>query len=308
MMKTTFTVVIVTYNRVSELKKTLRLYEQMLYCPEKIIVVNNASLDGTESYLDNWEKKKTPFKKEIITTKENLGGAGGFSLGMSSALNTDCDFIFLADDDAYPNLDVFSKLDEFYRNSEIKDEIVGMCTKNINFGNIDCMHRRRIIKNWIVFREKNIGKDEYLKRNFDVDEFSFVGAAIKRSIAMEIGLPLKKYFIYFDDSEYSLRLRKQGRIICVTEAVMNHNTKPSEKRWGYYYGIRNRLDMVKRHGSKINYKYYLLLSYFKYCSLLSYLLKWKSFDFLKMSRQAIKDSKQEIFGISIEYPPGKDIN
>lgn len=307
MINTIFTVVIVTYNRISELKKTLGLYEEMIYCPEKLIIVNNASSDETESYLENWKMKESYFKKEVITTIENLGGAGGFSLGITSALNTDCDFIFLADDDAYPDRDVFLKLDEFYRNCDVKNEIVGMCTKNINSGNIDCMHRRRVRKNWIVFKEENIDRNEYLKSDFEVDEFSFVGAAIKRDIVKEIGVPLKKYFIYFDDSEYSLRLRKKGRIICVTDAIMNHNTKPSKKRWGYYYAVRNRLDMVKRHGSKMNYKYYVLLSYMKYCSLLAFFVKWKSWDFINMCKQAIEDSKKENFGISEKYPPGKEI-
>ncbi|MFR6443671.1 MAG: glycosyltransferase [Agathobacter rectalis] len=302
-----FTVVLVTYNRIIELKKTLELYDQLNFLPCNLIVVNNSSTDGTEKYLNDWKNQSSKYNRFVITTNYNLGGAGGFSVGIKKAVETECDFIFLADDDAYPDQNVLFRMANFYCNQNKKNDIAGMCTKNINYGKIDCMHRRRVKKGILCFSEKNVDISEYNYESFDVDEFSFVGAAIKKNIVLQIGLPRSDYFIYFDDSEYSLRIRENGRIVCVTDAVMNHNTVATEKKWGYYYAVRNRLDMVKRHGSGWNYLYYKILSYLKYCSWMSYLFKWKSKPFINMCKRAMKDSKTGVFGYCESYPPGKDI-
>ena len=48
-------VVIVTYNRIDKLKKSLKLYSNQEYLPSCIIVVNNNSTDGTKEYLDLWK-------------------------------------------------------------------------------------------------------------------------------------------------------------------------------------------------------------------------------------------------------------
>ena len=47
-----FGVVLVTYNRLDKLKIALECYEKQKYLPKNIIVVNNASTDGTKEFLD----------------------------------------------------------------------------------------------------------------------------------------------------------------------------------------------------------------------------------------------------------------
>ena len=80
-------VVIVTYNRLSKLKKTLDCYEKQTVPFRNLIIVNNHSSDGTMEYLKEWENTNTPFNKIIIHTNENLGGAGGFYIGEKKALS-----------------------------------------------------------------------------------------------------------------------------------------------------------------------------------------------------------------------------
>ncbi len=50
--------VIVTFNRLEKLKKALASYEKQTLLPEYIIVVDNASNDGTKEYLEEWKKEK----------------------------------------------------------------------------------------------------------------------------------------------------------------------------------------------------------------------------------------------------------
>ena len=59
-------VVIVTFNRLEKLIKTLKAYADQTLVPAYIVVVNNASSDGTAAYLEKWASQKEPFKKYIL--------------------------------------------------------------------------------------------------------------------------------------------------------------------------------------------------------------------------------------------------
>lgn len=108
-------VVIVTYNRLKKLKTALYYYEKQILLPEYIIIVNNYSTDETKEYLEEWKKKVNKFKKIVINAKENLGGSGGFYLGQQEAMKLNVDWIYLADDDAYPDSNYISNLVKYLK-------------------------------------------------------------------------------------------------------------------------------------------------------------------------------------------------
>ena len=105
--------VIVTYNRLEKLKKALKCYETQTMLPKYLVIVNNCSTDGTKDYLNEWLKETSFIKKIVINTESNLGGSGGFYIGQKKALELDVDWIYLADDDAYPEDSYFLKILRF---------------------------------------------------------------------------------------------------------------------------------------------------------------------------------------------------
>src|SRR5574344_877000 len=108
-------VVITTYNRLDKLKIALSKYTEQTKLPKYIIVVNNNSNDGTKEYLDKWSKTKDKIIRQVINLKENTGGSGGFYTGLKASLNTVCDWVWVSDDDAFPQKDCF-KIAEKYIN------------------------------------------------------------------------------------------------------------------------------------------------------------------------------------------------
>ena len=75
--------------------------------------MNNASTDDTASYLDEYEKNfslKDKVKITIVTLPENAGGAGGFSAGMRKGYEFGADFVWIFDDDGYPQPTALEKL------------------------------------------------------------------------------------------------------------------------------------------------------------------------------------------------------
>lgn len=91
--------VVVTHNRLAHLQRCVRA---LLSNPEellaKVVVVDNASKDGTAEWLSGHEGSRLCWE----SSEENLGGAGGFARGIAHALEAfDPDWILLLDDDAY---------------------------------------------------------------------------------------------------------------------------------------------------------------------------------------------------------------
>ena len=103
--------VIVTYNRLALLKECLAAIEKQTYPIHKVIVIDNCSTDGTEEYLKAYAVRP---QFQIIRTEQNIGGAGGFSLGVKTSVLGGGDYTWMMDDDTIPSQ---STLDRQYPSS-----------------------------------------------------------------------------------------------------------------------------------------------------------------------------------------------
>ena len=301
-MKVTY--VLVTYNRLELLKQTLKAALEMTRKFDNIIVIDNCSTDGTSEYLKSFlcENKNIKF----FSLAENIGGAGGFSFGIQKALETtDCDWVFLADDDAVPDADVLEILEKTYDNECNKSEIAALCTSVLTDGQIQTIHRRIIRKGLLNVKEEAVSIDNY-NTHFDVDILSFVGAMIKVDVIKKIGLPQKELFIYYDDSIYSMRIRGEGRIICEPKAVMDHrvsNKTTNWMDWREYYMTRNKIYFLKELFKPRYYKWCVLKQYLKRTTIVARILKKRSKKDIKMLRAALYDGSHGKLGINPIYRP-----
>lgn len=298
-------VVIVTYNRISKLKKCLSLYMDQTAEFRNLIVVNNCSSDGTTDFLKSY-KQDCPNKERliIINLEENLGGSGGFYYGQKTALENGADWVLLADDDAYPDKDLVKN---FYRKvGNLDDSAVAVCTTVMNIdGSIDVSHRRRQKSKRGQIVRTNIPVDEYKYSSFEVDLLSYVGAFIKISAMKSVGLVNKDFFIYEDDGEHSLRLRKIGKIVCYPDLFYIHdsgqtndiNNKQFISTWRDYYALRNYLYV------SIHYKFSnALVITLKY--MVKFLFWGGNRDEKKMRQRAISDAWYNRLGRHPLYKPG----
>lgn len=247
-------VVIVTYNRLEKLKKTLQCYENQTARFRNLIIVNNHSTDGTFEFLQSWSKKMSSFEKHIINSEDNLGGSGGFFLGQKYSMQLNPDWIYLADDDAYPDSTMIEKFYEYISNHNT-EKISAICgaVYNLN-GEISCQHRSTYsITNLIHYTRKSSTFDDYKKECFEIDFLSYVCSFLNAKALKKYGLVNPNYFIYYDDTEHSLRLKKYGAIICVPSIKIEHEesggslNNNSDITWQDYYYYRNRNHMLKKH-------------------------------------------------------------
>jgi len=244
-------IVLVTFNRLQDLKKTLSAYEAQEYAPHFVLVVDNKSTDGTDAYLDLWAKEAGAFERQVLTLPENMGGSGGFYAGMKKALEKDLEWVFVADDDAVPHTDMLKKMVEF---AEAQPDLVkdasALCTSVYNRDHFEGIHRCRIQKSVLGCMEAFVPEAEYQKPWFYCDIYSFVGTMIKRSALEKAGLAREDFFIYNDDYEHAVRVGKTGKIICVPSSVMDHVDNLNYEKaatWRDYYATRNAVIMHRTH-------------------------------------------------------------
>ena len=283
-------VVIVTYNRLDKLKHALDLFARQTMLPAYVLVVDNASTDGTRDYLKIWQEDESLFPRYVITSATNTGGSGGFYMGLEAAQKLEAQWIWLSDDDAFPEENALEETEKFLDEKKAcLDKISAVCGCVINEGQYDLPHRRRV---------------EYEKRSFRLDTISYVGIIIHKPFLDRVGLTEKDFFIWFDDTEHSLRLGRAGEMYCIPSVKVHHNTPPvnDELSWKSYYGTRNKLYFIRRHFPLYCFVY--AAASCSYHSVLDVLHGGERRERGIMFLRAVRDAIRSRLGIHTVYKPG----
>lgn len=293
--------VIVTFNRISKLKKTLASYDSQIKIPKFIIVIDNASTDGTKEYLDMWQKQSQRIKKIVIHSSHNLGGSGGFFLGESEALKYSAEWIMIADDDAYPEPDYLEGMANYI--IEHKSENISVvCGSVFENGKYENIHRSQWRSHWDRDFHLPIKASEYKKFKFYPDFVSYVGIVINKKKMQEVGLVDKSNFIWCDDTEHTYRLSKVGKLVCLPKYKIIHDVENASQQlsWKYYYGYRNDMVFFKKHFPS-HYPFVILKLFLK--TLVSPLAGRSRSEFWLRLR-AIYDAINGNMGLNSKYKPG----
>lgn len=246
--------VVVTYNRKRVVRQCLDALQRQTHPIAEIIVVDNASTDGTAAMV------RSDFPEVTLRAlEENRGGAGGFHEGMKEALAQDVDWIWVMDDDAEPHPTALESLFGVGVHQE-PDTVALSPLKRFPSGNpqydqtgwYDPVHAK------IVPVE---AADEECS---EITYGAFVGLLCRQEVVEQIGLPRADFFLWYDDVEYCLRLANEGRLYLVRSSQVTHHVSEKQRGqiedvekpwrhyplsyyWRYYYGYRNRFFILRRH-------------------------------------------------------------
>ncbi|MCF2870955.1 glycosyltransferase [Octadecabacter sp. G9-8] len=203
--------VVVTFNRLEQLKITLARLLDQGDALGGIMVFNNGSDDGTKDWL---ESQNDP-RLSVETSSHNVGGAAGFARAMALARQTfDPDWVVLMDDDARPIAETFTAFV-----SQNRGHAGAWAAKVIHpDGRLCDMNRPWFnpFKSWSALASALFnGRDGFhiddtVQRAQTVDGASFVGLFLSRAAIDRIGYPDPGLFIYGDDVLYTLALTRAG--------------------------------------------------------------------------------------------------
>lgn len=254
--------VIVTYNRLEKLKTVLNSLEKLTVSPEYLVIVNNASTDGTDKYLAEYEARRSVedgMKVSVVNLPENVGGAGGFSAGMKYGYDLGADFLWVSDDDGYPEPDSLANLLNGYKSAvdELGPDVPFACSM-VKYTDGSICEMNNPVTTWDWGRLLAKGQNSVL-----VSSCSFVSVLFPRWALEDFGLPYKEYFIWFDDAEYTRRLTKGCPGIQALDSVVIHDMgqnkgvnfrQINEKNaWKFAYGIRNEASYRLHHEGRLSY-------------------------------------------------------
>ena len=207
---------VLTRNRKHMLVECVRALLAQTHPVDRVIVLDNASDDGTEEHLRGeglLDEPRVSFERR----EENTGGAGGYREGVRLGIEADRDWIWLMDDDAEPRQDALERLLRAPPASDPGTVALGTAVYNPD-GSVDRQHRCRMGRFIVPLPPEAYGRGTYA----EVDCASFVGLLVRTDAARAAGLPLAEFFLGYDDAEYSLRLRRRGTIRLVPESEMLH--------------------------------------------------------------------------------------
>ncbi len=255
------TAVVVTYNRIDLLKECLQaLREQKVDRNTQldILLVDNASTDGTKEWIDGIVSAGDAEGRRIYATHlaENTGGAGGFYTGMKWAYEHGADAIWIMDDDTIPQADALQKLLD---GMMCAGNEVGFVSSTVLWtdGSPCQMNRQHYVGQALSISGKDAENTLTLQA---VDSATFVSLLFSREAVENMGLPIKEYFIWGDDKEYTLRVSETYPCFHVKESVVIHKMKTNAgsnividdigRVPRYFYAFRNDLCTAKRRGAK----------------------------------------------------------
>jgi len=257
--------IVVTYNRKALLQECLAALGAQTHAPDRIIVVDNASTDGTADLV----RDEHP-EAELLAMRENQGGAGGFHEGLKAAHAAGAEWIWLMDDDTIPTPDALAQL---LRAPAAMDGLPSpalLASKVVwTDGSLHPMNypgfRRDDPELFVTSCERGV---------LPMRAATFVSLLVHRSAIDDHGLPLKHFFIWSDDIEYTARITRHRAGYLVPDSVVLHKTKTAytavtDTGGRFYYHVRNTVYMLR--GGSWASEEKLSLTWFLLCTTTAYL-------------------------------------
>jgi rhamnopyranosyl-N-acetylglucosaminyl-diphospho-decaprenol beta-1,3/1,4-galactofuranosyltransferase len=247
------TSVVVTYNRRDLLLESLAAVLAQSRAPDSVIVVDNASQDGTAAAV------RAAFPSvHLAELRRNSGGAGGFAGGMALALADGADLIWLMDDDTVPEPGALSAL--LAARDRMTAQPAG-AGRPAAAARPPALVASQVL--WTDGREHpmNTPRRKPFAARAEVRAAAAVGCVPIRSASFvsilvdagecrRRGLPRADYFLWNDDFEFTTRLLRGNTGLLCPASVVVHKTKtfgsidvdPGDR---FFYEVRNKIWMFR---------------------------------------------------------------
>jgi GT2 family glycosyltransferase len=197
--------------------------------PHRLLVIDNASDDGTAEVLANH-----PTAPTVLRLPANVGYAGALA-----AVEVETEFTAWLNDDAEPSPDWLASLEDALDQrgdaAAAASRMVGLDGAVLSLG--------------VNLTADGHGVDVVSP---DTQVFGFCGGAVllRTSVLAQVGGVPARYFCYYEDTDTAWRLRLAGHtIVSVPEAVVTHrhgaSTRPGSRQF-HLWNERNRLAMLIR--------------------------------------------------------------
>ncbi len=234
-------IIVLSYNGREDTLACLRSLEHLTYRNVSVIVVDNDSTDGASAAIRSAHPNMT-----LIETGANLGFTGGNNVGIRYALENGADYVMLLNNDTIVAPDMLESLVATLE----QNPTVGVAGPMIYYhdapeviwsagGSIDWKHGTTTM---IGVNEED--KSQFGTQPRPVDFVTGCALLARRSVWERVGLLDDKFFMYYEETEWCVRVTRAGyKIMHVPTSMLWHKISTEERvsPRTFYYLTRNRL-------------------------------------------------------------------
>jgi rhamnopyranosyl-N-acetylglucosaminyl-diphospho-decaprenol beta-1,3/1,4-galactofuranosyltransferase len=230
--------VIVTYNRRELLLESLAAVQAQHRPPDAVIVVDNASADGTAAAV----RARFGTAVRLAELGDNYGGAGGFAYGMALAIGDAADLIWAMDDDTVPEPGALAALLAARQDYPGRVPAIVASTVLWTDGRPHPMNTPRARAMAGAAARTAAAACGCVP----IRSASFVSVLVDAAECQRRGLPRADFFLWNDDFEFTTRLLRRGVGLLCPASVVVHKTRtfggttvePGER---FFYEVRNKI-------------------------------------------------------------------
>lgn len=286
-MKATTAVILLNWNGWRDTIECLKSLAKLSHSSYAIVVVDNNSTDGSMGYITQWLRSQemqelaAPLVLRPLITQSQLPGFGqtlshhtvtllqaddnggfaaGNNLGLRLALNAQCDYMWLLNNDTTVAPHALTALEKRMGD----DSKIGMV------GSVLCYYDQPdIIQavggvqfNYWRARGKQVGQGLSL-RTADLQSLatlplSYIAGAsmlVSKPFLENVGLMYEGYFLYFEEIDWAARAQPNWSLATAKESLVFHkeggsigtSSRATKSALAQYYLTRNGLGFFKRH-------------------------------------------------------------
>jgi rhamnopyranosyl-N-acetylglucosaminyl-diphospho-decaprenol beta-1,3/1,4-galactofuranosyltransferase len=232
---------VATYNRRHVLRRSLTALLAQSRPIDEVIVVDNASSDGTPQMI----AEEFPTVR-LVQMPENTGAAGAFAAGLREGVASGHDWVWMFDDDDVPQPDALATMLDAVAELPRRTGIVacGRCSAT--------GERYALGAHW-RHRQVIVPPTDPAGPPLPIDVIAFCGTLVAADLIRDIGVTKSDYFMMLEEMEYSLRARRTGwGVYVLPQPLITALTLGSGAQappWRGYYQTRNQLAMTLEHRS-----------------------------------------------------------
>jgi len=252
MNKTDVAIIIVNWNNANDTVECISSIELLDYVSFKLYIVDNGSTDDSYKIIKS-RLSKTTVEYELIASKDNLGFSGGNNIALLKAMEEGYNYFWLINNDTVFKNNALSAL----VNASLDNNNAGMLGSKIFFYNSDQLWYAGGKIDYNTGKASSIGRGQNDSEEFnkitETDYITGCSLFVKREVINSIGLLEDGFFLYYEDTDWSLRARSAGwQCLYVPDSVIEHKVGQSTDG-GYsspflsYYNLRNRYLMTVRN-------------------------------------------------------------
>jgi len=281
-------IIIVNWKQYELTINCLLSLQKVEYKNLKVILVDN------EYNFEKINKIKSDFNKvEFIESKENLGFVSANNIGIKYAIKNKFDYVMLLNNDTEVNKKFLTPLLNSFQNDNSLGAVQPLIMNYNNRGKV--WNAGGYLNNFFGFPYTN--KLNNKKRQ--IDWITGCCILLKTKVIKKVGLMDEHFFAYYEDVDWSLRIKKLGYKLGIVESsvIFHHGTKSSNNSnlegnlspFLHYLNIRNHIYLIKKHSDKFNFIGVLFYQFLKILFYSIYFILRLRFSKLKMVYRGLND-------------------